>query len=35
MTIPKTGETDLHELWVNDYGYNELNEGTICLLDRC
>ena len=30
MPMPKTGETDLHELWVNDYGYNE---GTICLVN--
>ena len=21
--IPKTGKNNLHELWVNDYGYNE------------
>ena len=31
MPIQKTGENDPHELWVNDYGYNE---GTICLVNR-
>ena len=30
MPIPKTGGNNLHELWVNDYGYNE---GTICLVN--
>ena len=30
MPIPKTSETDLHEFWVNNYGYNE---GTICLVN--
>ena len=30
MPIPKTSENDLHELGVNDYGYNE---GTICLVN--
>ena len=29
--VSKTGETDLHELWVNDYGYNE---GAICLVNE-
>ena len=28
--IQKTGENHLHELQVNDYGYNE---GTICLVN--
>ena len=31
MPIPKTGGNDLHELQVNDSGYNE---GTICLVNR-
>ena len=30
MPIPKTGETDLHEPWREDYGYNE---DTICLVN--
>ena len=29
-TIPKTGENNLHELRVNNSGYNE---GTICLVN--
>ena len=29
--IPKTGENDLHELQINDYGYNE---GTIHLVNK-
>ena len=28
--IQNTSENDLHELWGNDYGYNE---GTICLVN--
>ena len=31
MPIPKTSENDLHDLQVNNYGYNE---GTICLVNR-
>ena len=30
MPIQKTGENDLHELWVNGYRYNE---GTIYLVN--
>ena len=30
MPIPKAGENNLHELQVNDSGYNE---GTICLVN--
>ena len=29
-SIQESGENDLHELKVNDYGYNE---GTICLVN--
>ena len=31
IPIPKTGKTDLHQLQVNNYGYNE---GTICLVNE-
>ena len=31
MPIQETSENDLHELWVNNYGYNE---STIYLLKR-
>ena len=30
MSIPKTSENNLHEPWINDYGYSE---GTFCLVN--
>ena len=30
MPIQKIGKNNLHEFWVNDYGYNE---GNICLVN--
>ena len=33
MPIPKIGETNLHELWVNNHGYNE-GIMCICLVNR-